>query len=40
MTSRYVRPDIEAKHRCEEGPDCPFHGGNPITRGTVSEWLL
>ena len=40
MASRYVRPDIEAKHHRKEGPNCPFHGGNPITRRTGSEWRL
>jgi hypothetical protein len=32
MASRYVRPDIQAKHHREEGSNSPFHGDNAITQ--------
>ena len=28
MTSRYVRPDVKAKRRNYDNPECPLHVGN------------
>ena len=35
MASRYVRPDVEAKHHREENSNCPFHAAilSPPTPG-------